>query len=360
MREAIFLFSKGIIVQLNNILPSGVWISHISDYEYKSSFRVTVQTRFQGAFELIINLNKNLKPEEVREEINWQILSGSRVSGQTLASDFGGYWEDYDLWSEEYISGDTVQKFIKRSIRKKDEQEIRLYHLWPFFVWNAATAYYNFWKLTGFRMMIEKPSYQNIIIPSHDYQTGTRLVSISNRIESDSIYVFLTKLNEYFIKATENEFPFLKRDTIWNYVFSGIINAEGTEKGVKVLSNLLNEKKKLFDLENSNIVEESLREFLSKIEKNGFLPKRLYFATKRFHRWFELNTDATAGAQAEMLHELYETYRLSEVEHSFPATRTRFFYETVFMNSSKNLRSILKEIITEQRKKRNLKRGCAV
>lgn len=77
----------------------------------------------------------------------------------------------------------------------------------------------------------------------------------------------------------------------------------------------------------------------------------MYFATKRFHRWFELNTDATAGAQAEMLHELYETYRLSEVEHSFPATRTRFFYETVFMNSSKNLRSILKEIITEQRKK---------
>ena len=119
LREAIFLFSKGIIVQLNNILPSGVWISHIGDYEYKSSFRVTVQTRFQGAYELIINLNKNLKQQEVNEEINWQILAGSRISGQTLASNFGGYWEEYDLWSEEYISGDTVQKFIKRSIRKK-------------------------------------------------------------------------------------------------------------------------------------------------------------------------------------------------------------------------------------------------
>lgn len=351
LREAIFLFSKGIIIQLNNILPSGIWISHIGDFDYKSSYRVTVQTRFQGAFELIINLNKKLKLEDVQEEVNWQILSGSRVSGQTLAEDFGGYWEEYDLWSEEYVSGDTVQKFIKRSIRKKDEQEIRLYHLWPFFVWNATTAYYNFWKLTGYRMMIEKPSYQNIIIPSHDYQTGTRLVSISYRIESDSIYVFLQKLNEYFIKATENEFPFLRRDTIWNYVFSGIINAEGTEKGLKVLYGLLNEKKKLYELENSTQVEVGLKEFLSNIEINGFLPKRLYFAIKRFHRWFKLNNDATSSAQAEMLQELYETYRLSDVELSFPATRTRFFYETVFQNSSKNLRSILKEIITEQRRK---------
>ncbi|MBU2492571.1 MAG: GNAT family N-acetyltransferase [Bacteroidetes bacterium] len=351
LREAIFLFSTGIIIQLNNILPSGIWISHIGDFEYKSSFRVTVQTRFQGAFELVINLNKKLKLVDVQQEVNWQILAGSKVSGQTLAEDFGGYWEEYDLWSEEYISGDTVQKFIKRSVRKKDDQEIRLYHLWPFFVWNAATAYYNFWKLTGYRMMIEKPSYQNIIIPSHDYQTGTRLTSISYRIESDSIFIFLEKLNEHFIKATEIEFPFLKRDTIWNYVFSGIINAEGTEKGVKVLSDLLIEKEKLYNLESSDVIENSLKEFLTNIENNGFLPKRLYFAIKRFHRWFKLNGGAAATAQAEMLHELYETYRLADVELSFPATRTRFFYETVFQNSTKNLKSILKEIITEQRRK---------
>ncbi|MGD8778653.1 MAG: GNAT family N-acetyltransferase [Ignavibacteria bacterium] len=351
IREAIFLFSKGMIIQLNNILPSGIWISHIGDLDYMTSYRVTVQTRYQGAFEFVININKKLSLNEVREEVNWQILASSKVSGQILAGGFGGLWDTYNMWTREYVSGGTVYKFIKRTFRKKDFQEKRLYHLWPFFVWNAATAYYNFWKLTGYKKMIERPSYENIVIPVHDYQTGTRLVSITYRTSSDSIHELLQKLDEFFIKAGETKFPFLRRNTIWNYVFSGIINAEGTEKGVQVLAELLQQKEKLYEIEKSNRLENSLKEFLSNIEKNGFIPKRLYFAIKRFHRWFRLNKDATASAQAEMINELYETYRLSFLELSFPATRTRFFYETVFLNSSKNLRSILKEIITEQRRR---------
>ncbi len=351
IREAIFLFSKGVMIRLSDILPSGIWVSYLGDFENVSCYRVNVQTRFQGAFEFIINISKEMSFDEVREEVNWEILSGSKVSGQVLAGEVGGLWENYNLWTQEYVSGYPVYQFIKRSIRKKDDQEKRLYHLWPFLVWNASTAYYNFWKLTDYQMMIAGPSSRNIIIPTHDYQTGTRLVSITNRIKSNSIYDLLQKLNEHFIRVTETEFTFLHRDTIWNYVFSGIINAEGTEKGLKVLYRLLEHKEKLYELENSTRVEDSLKEFLSNIEKNGFLPKRLYFAIKRFHRWFRLNNDATASAQAEMLNELYETYRLSELELGFPATRTRFFYETVFLHSQRNLRSILKEIITEQRKR---------
>ncbi len=351
VREAIFLFSKRVTIRLSDLLPSGIWISYIGEFDFVSCYRAAVQTRFHGSFEFIINVSKQKDFDEVRNQVNWEILAGSKVSGQVLAGEVGGLWEEYNIWSQEYISSYTVYHFIKRSIRKKDDQEKRLNNLWPFFVWNATTAYYNFWKITDYQMMISEPSNKNIVIPTHDYQTGTRLISITNRIASNSIYDFLQKLHEHFIKSTEAEFPFLHRETIWNYVFSGIINAEGTVKGVQVLNDLLIQKEKLYEVENSNRVEECLKEFLSNIERNGFLPKRLYFAIKRFHRWFRLNKDATASAQAEMLNELYDTYRLSELELSFPATRTRFFFETVFLNSSRNLRSILKEIITEQRKR---------
>src|SRR5690606_824749 len=59
IREAIFLFSNGVLISLNNILPSGVWISKFSETERRSVFRVTVQTRYQGGFDLAIHLNKS-------------------------------------------------------------------------------------------------------------------------------------------------------------------------------------------------------------------------------------------------------------------------------------------------------------
>ncbi len=56
---------------------------------------------------------------------------------------------------------------------------------------------------------------------------------------------------------------------------------------------------------------------------------------KRFIRWNKLNEDASIGAQAQMLNELYETYNLIELENYYPETRTRFYLETVFLKFRK-------------------------
>ena len=65
IREAIFLFSGKELITLNNILPSGVWISKYSETESRSIFRVTVQTRFQGGFDIAIHLNHNEPADKI-------------------------------------------------------------------------------------------------------------------------------------------------------------------------------------------------------------------------------------------------------------------------------------------------------
>ncbi len=349
LRETIFLFTKGVLIHLDSILPSGIWISKVSDTETKAAFKVTIQTRLHGAFELLLTLNKKLPKSEIKQEIKWLIIAGTKFYVNELVEDFGGYWGEYDLWTQKYLPGETVAKLIKRELRREDETNKRkLYHLWPYFVWNAAAAYVNFWKLTESKLLLKNSTINNFIIPSHDYQSGNRIVSLTEKSDFTDFKEFFRNFYLKFIHDTEAVYPFLHRDSIWNYVFSGVINAQGQKNGLKIL------KLFKFKLESSDIpeemdnVQEKLDLFLSTIEEKGYIPKQLYFAIKRFHRWFKLNDNAAIEAQAEMLYELYDTYNLSELNEFYPETRTRFFLETCFADSADDLKAVLLDLVKKQ------------
>ncbi|MAT58963.1 MAG: hypothetical protein CMF23_13400 [Ignavibacteriae bacterium] len=352
LREAIFLFSKGKIVRLHNILPGGIWVSPLRKYHDKSVYRVSIQTHQLGSFDVVLNLNKKLDKDKVREEINWLILAGSRHFVQEFIEDFGAYWEEHDLWTSKFVPGDTVDKLILRESKKGVEYQNRLNTLWSFFVWNASAAYFNFWRLTNFKLMLKDSSPNNFIIPPHDYQTGTKVVSFSERDTFTNLKSLFYNLYFGFVAKVENQYEFIKNNQIVNYIFAGIINAEGEEIGKLVLQELLDELKNDHEFVESKAISEKLENFMQRIEDVGFLPKQLYFSIKRYHRWLELNNDPTLQAQAEMLNDLYNTYQLFELEPAFPAVRTRFYLETVFAYSNKLLREEFHQIIIKQKNKK--------
>ncbi|MCU0407174.1 MAG: hypothetical protein MUE64_09485, partial [Ignavibacteriaceae bacterium] len=84
VREAVFMFSKGFLIRLEDILPGGIWVGNLESRNNKSVYRITVQTRFQGAFDFSLHLNRNLPPAKVKEEIKWLILGGMNKKGERL------------------------------------------------------------------------------------------------------------------------------------------------------------------------------------------------------------------------------------------------------------------------------------
>ena len=349
IREAIFLFSGHVLISLNNILPSGVWISKYSESENRSVFRVTVQTRFQGGFDLAIHLNHKEPPEVIEEEIKWKVIAGTEVNGEKLAAKLGGLWEDYNLWTEEFVGDESVERFIRREYKRNDELTLeKLRNLWKFFVWNAASAYVKFWKLSDMKMELTETTPDGLIVALHDYQTSCIITSFSKRRKTESTLAFVINFYESFVGQTEAKYPLIKKASVWNAVFSGIIEAEGIDSGISLINKFRRE------LENSSVdkkedISTRIDSFIRNIKNYGYLPKQLYFAVKRFHRWYSLNRNASLSAQAEMIYELYETYRLFELEEQYPAARTRFFLETVFYNSSQRFKDVLRELVTKQR-----------
>ena len=349
IREAIFLFSEHVLISLNNILPSGVWISKYSESEKRSIFRVTVQTRFLGGFDLAIHLNHTEPSETILEEIKWKVIAGTEVNGEKLAAKFGGLWEDYNLWTEEFVGDESVERFIRREYKRNDELTLeKLRNLWKFFVWNAASAYVKFWKLSDMKMELTDTTPEGLIISPHDYQTGCIITSFSKRKKTESTLLFVMNFYESFVKQTEEKYPLIKKASVWNAIFSGIIEAEGVDDGIHLINKF---RKELANssFENKDDIISRIDSFIHNVKNHGFLPKQLYFAVKRFHRWFILNRSASLSAQAEMIYELYETYRLFDLEEQYPAARARFFLESVFYNSSQRFKDVLRELVKKQR-----------
>jgi long-subunit acyl-CoA synthetase (AMP-forming)/N-acetylglutamate synthase-like GNAT family acetyltransferase len=350
IREAVFLFSRGIKLQLDDIPLGGIWISLLGKEHEKSVYRVSIQTRFQGSFDFALNVNTGLEYLQITEEVEWLIRSGTVYEGKKLVEDFGGYWDDYDMWSEEFIHGETTGKFLKRVSKQKNESyKKRAKNLWPFFIWSGLSAYIDFWQRTNQTLEIADPSVENIIIPAHDYQTGSRIVSISERKKHKSLLDLLINFYRNFVEQSEEKYEFLKGDNHWQYIFSAFPDTFGLIKGKQVLNEFCEEVNKQKQTVFYQLLRNELNQFLKDLIENGFIPKTLFFAIRRYKRWLELNKNATSQARASTLSELYNTYNLSQLEESFPETRTVFFTKTVFENTNAELYEKLKSIIEEQR-----------
>lgn len=346
LREGIFLFSRGASVSLSDILPGGVWIRHLGTDHGKSVYRVAVKTRSRDQFDLAVNLNRDLESFQVAEEIDWLVVCGSGQGRGPLVEEFGGWWPDHGLWTEEFIGGDTLIRALKRMARRPDGLE-QFENLWPYTAWAALAAYVDFWDRTGRRLEIAEPSPTNVVVPMHDYQTDARLVSISSRKAFSSMTSMMLGFKRAFIDTVETEYPNLSGLVTWALPCSALLEIVGEHEGVALLEEVMADPSS----EAIPDFREQTSEFLGSVTSRGFLPRRLFFAAKRFRRWNALNPDATFLAVATTLHEIYTTYGLQTLSENYPEARARFFKETVFRNAPPNLIDGLEEIITRLRRR---------
>jgi long-subunit acyl-CoA synthetase (AMP-forming)/GNAT superfamily N-acetyltransferase len=339
LREAVFLFYRGTLIRLSDIPPGGVWIRLLGSRHGKSVYRVTVQTRTQDTYDLAVNLNDELSSDQVHDEIDWLIVCSAPGPGAPVVERFGGHFGEQDLWSEEYVSGDTLDREIRRLARRTTQEE-GLVQLWPFLAWSALSAYVDFWQRTGRRLEITDPSMADIVLPTHDYHTGSRIVSLSARQPHGGLLAMLQLFRERFLHGVEQEHDVLRGVVGWDVIFSAVLEVIGEQDGLMALDEALTAQP-----EAPAGLREALHAYVATVRTRGFLPMRLFFAAKRYRRWAQLNQDATPQARARTLQELYDTYQLDRLAQSHPEVRLRFFRETVFRGASAELIRGLDELI---------------
>jgi long-subunit acyl-CoA synthetase (AMP-forming)/GNAT superfamily N-acetyltransferase len=327
LREGVFLFYGGATIQLGDIPPGGIWVRPLGSRHGKSVYRMTIQTPHRGTFDLAVNVNRSLPREAIEEEIHWLVLCGDAKDKQPLVEDFGGYWAEQDLWSEEFIPGETLERVMRRLSRDEDAE--RLPQLWPFLAWTTLAAYVDFWNRTGRRWEIADGGMANVVVSSHDYHAGARIVSLSSRRPHGGLIPMLLGMHADLVRPAEERYPALRGLVPWRIVLSSIPEVLGEAEGLALLRTALGEPE--------GAVPEKLRHelagFVAGVERDGFRPMRLHFAANRYRRWARLNAGSTPQARARTLQDIYETYGLPKLVHAQPEMRIRFFLDTVFEGS---------------------------
>lgn len=346
LREAVFLFSGGYLPRVNDIPPGGVFVRPLDERHGKAAHRITVQTRFQGSYDLVVNVNRSMSEEKIQEEIRSLVLCGESSGRDPLVEDFGGYWPEYGLWSEEFVAGETLERTLRRMSRHTTETE-RFQHLWPFFAWSALAAHIDFWNRTGRKLEIADPAMSNVIVPTHDYHQGSRIVSVSSVKPFQGLAATFRFFREAFVEAVERQYPVLAGLVSWEFILSSLLEAVGEQEGLRMLREM---RRNASDELPAGIAE-PLDRFLDYVDQRGFRPLRLYFAIQRYRRWARLSLEATPAARARTLQELAETYGIERMGKEHPEARLRFFRDTVFETAPAALADGLEEIIGKMRRR---------
>jgi len=343
LREAIFLFTGGASVRLSDILPGGVWIRLLGVSHGKAVYRVAVRTRGREQYDVAVNLNLGLSEVLVHEEVDWLVVCSEVRGSGPLVETFGGYWPDQDLWTEEFIPGETLDRALRREARRGDPERFRA--LWAWAAWAAVAAYVDFWNRTGRSTEVADSGAANVIVPMHDYHAGARLVSITDRRPYAGMAGLLAGLEEGLIERTEAEHPELAGAVGWSTVFSAVLEVLGETEGGDALAAAAD------DAAFPEDAREPLEHFLRSVRDRGFMPSRLTFAVQRYRRWLQLNPDATPEARATTLAELEATYGLARLSATHPEARARLFLTTALHDAPARLQEGLETIIARLRRR---------
>jgi long-subunit acyl-CoA synthetase (AMP-forming) len=334
VRASVFLLGRGVLLSLADIPPGGASVTLLGRQHGKAVYRLSIHTRAREVFDVAINVAEDMNFAELRQEVNWLLAAGAPPP---LVEQFAGYFAEWGIFTEEFIPGDDVERQVARLVRQGETK--RLKSLWPFLAWTALEGHVRFWDRTGRRLALREPSPAAFIVPSHDYQTGARLVSISDRSPCKTFDEVLDRFEEFFIRRIEGSRPDLKGEIDDTIVLSAVVEALGFERGMALLE----------DVSQSSTRAVAIETFLEKLRAGGFTPQRIWFAARRYRKWLEVNPKATVEAQGNLLGELWGTYRLSELEAAWPDTRVRFFRQTVFAGARPELGAALDRIMNRAR-----------
>ncbi len=266
--------------------------------------------------------------------MQWLLAAGAPPP---LIEAFGGYFPEYGIFTEEFIPGENVLKQVKR-IEQVEPRRLRT--VWPFIAWSSFAAHAGFWDRTGRRLALREPSPAAFIVPSHDYQTGARLVSLSDRSPCVTFEAMLDRFLASFVEAVEAGYPELRGKAPVGLLLSAAVEPLGLERARALVEELARE---------GGRHAAAAAGWLARLQAEGYTPRAAHFAAARYLRWIAVNPLATVEARGRMLGELWGTYRLGDLEADWPDTRIRFFRKTVFEDGRDLMTSALDRLMARAR-----------
>ena len=306
-------------------------------------------------FECTLKVNQEVAWEDVQKELRLAVRVRTGAARPVVKMHGGGY-RDFNLWTEEYVPGLTLDRLVERMASEPAPSPGgRLPEVWPFLITACASLVIEFWRRTGRQWRLSNPNPAKVVLPEHDWQIGGRLVSVADRKPCDRLSDVLESIHRAIVRPLAERHPEAELPPTWSLLFAAALEVLGEKEGLEVLETeapwtnsgpSASVSGATWSAPGGEKLGPAALRFVSSVKRRGFLPTRTRVAAHRWRRWELLNPGATLEAQAATLDQIEEAYGLADLEAERSGSRLQLFRHTVFRGAPDALAQRLDDLIT--------------
>jgi GNAT superfamily N-acetyltransferase len=284
-------------------------------------------------------------------------VAAGELSEPPLTPELGGFWPEYQLATVEHIPGESVETMALHMRRHPDKDiQQRLKRAWKHLSWSTLTAALEFYRRTEGQWMLTGSVARDICVPLNDFEETARIVSAAGWQPFAGALDLLLRLKRGFLDRVRFHFPALAPETENELLFAAVLESLGMREGLAFLEDATEKADRggKPGAEHASFREE-LRSFIAGVKEDGYMPRSLYFAIRRYQAWARQVPNAGVHARAAQLRELEKNYRIPATAQKFPGSRLRLYAETVLKDSPEEGNVIIQHAIRRLREGGDIK-----
>lgn len=346
VKESIFISTNYKLVHLENIQAKGIWVTPIVSQLGIKQYRILINLRDGDAYNFVLYNLDEISDSDFLRICQWQIVQSDGLVFKGLINNYLTGYLNQKIIISEYVTSANIYSYLKDHIheinnpRLRDRWDMR----WLHFGWSAMQRYIDSWTIVDFKYAVQTPSLKNVNVSEYENDSNVRLTHILFQKETQTKLEVIFELYKNLILETEKEFTGLNHLISWEIIFTSILQSIGKSRGLIILNDFIREigTETKFDLNRSRI-----EDFISEVEKYGYLSKAFIFACLRYERWLELNPKATNQTKITIMRDLSDDYHLQSVIKKHPQMRIRYFLMTCFKDENTNITKTLYDLSSQ-------------
>ena len=351
VREAVYLLHRGRKIDLPDLAPESIWVSPYETRFGRSVYHVGVRLRSRERCDFTLYVRSTAPQETFLTDLRLMCLAAGVEGEPPLTPQLGGYWPEFGLASLGHIAAEPVEVMVRHMHEHPDRYvKQRLKESWHHLSWSALTAAFEFHRRTERQWMLTGPVARDIGVPLDDYHHDVHVFSVAGWRPFSGTLDMILRLKRAFLDRVRFHFSALAPETHDEVLFAAAIEAFGLRDGVAFLTGAIAEAEHSVDAKGDvQALYQSMKSFVDRVESEGYMPRAVHFAIKRYHSWAREVPDADVYARAAQLRELQSNYGIDAITRSFPGSRLWLYAETVLKDSPPEGRQLIDQAIRRLR-----------
>lgn len=292
---------------LGQVPPEGIWVTQILTSSSYRRYRLSINTRKHFDLQLVL---RQIDDDGQKHHLWAQALAGypfgtpvfprygcrrSTPAATTLV-----YQADLTVWEKTRQYASALEAGGDQPWPK----------LWRKLFVRAFATVFSAWDASERRVVPGCVSPTNILVPELDYRESAVLLSLTELSPYERPTDLLRPLLQNFFVRTLAHYPWCRSYLDKGWLFEGVLEALGTDRGLLFLGELRTELAETTVLGAWPGIAQELDVYLDRRRQENYVPLPVFSAIEQYLFWRRKNPTATVQSQEDVLLQLFGGYRL--------------------------------------------------